>query len=298
MMLGKLGVWTIFEERSARESADLVKRIEQWGYAAVWLGEAFGRDIMAQSAWLLANTSSLIVASGIANIYARDPMATAGGQMGLNEQSGGRFLLGIGVSHQRIVADMRGHEYGKPIETMRNYLVAMKKAPYMAPKPAEAPKTILAALGPKMLALSRDQADGAHPYNVSPTHTAQARKILGPDKLLCVEQKIILETNADRARDAARKMLAMYLQAPNYLNNWKRMGFNDSDFQNGGSNRLIDDNFAWGDQSAVIQRIEEHWSAGADHVCVQSIDPNNPVGPIGLAITDEKLLALLGRLGS
>jgi probable F420-dependent oxidoreductase len=253
---------------------------------------------MAQSSWLLANTSSLIVASGIANIYARDPLATVGGQMGLNEQSGGRFLLGIGVSHQRIVAGMRGHEYGKPIETMRNYLAAMKKAPYMAPKPAETPKTVLAALGPKMLALSRDEADGAHPYNVSPAHTAQARKILGPGKWLCVEQKIILETNADRARDAARKMLAMYLQAPNYLNNWRRMGFNDADFLNGGSDRLIDDNFAWGDQAAVVNRIEEHWAAGADHVCVQSIDPANPVGPIGLAITDEKLLAQLGRLAS
>ena len=295
MKLGKLGIWTIFEEKSARESDDFAKRAEQLGYAAVWMGQPFGRDVMAHSAWLLANTSSLIVPTGIANIYARDPMTTRGGQLGLNEQSGKRFLLGIGVSHGNIV-NMRGHDYGKPIETMHHYLDGMKKAMYMPPQPNEQPKTIVAALGPKMLALSRDEADGAHPYNVSPTHTAQARKILGAGKLLCVEQKLILETNADRARDAARKMLSMYLKAPNYLNNWKRMGFNDSDFENGGSDRLIDDTVAWGDEAALIKRIEEHWEAGADHVCIQTIDPNQPVGPRGLAIADEKLMANLGRL--
>ena len=295
MKLGKLGIWTIFEEKTARECADFAKRTEQWGYSAVWMGEAFGRDVMAHSAWLLANTSSLIVATGIANIYARDPMTVHGGQLGLNEQSGDRFLLGIGVSHSNIVG-MRGHDYGKPVATMRTYLEGMKKAMYMAPKPAVQPKTILAALGPKMLELSRDEADGAHPYNVSPAHTAEARKILGAGKLLCVEQKLILETNADRARDAARKMLSMYLKAPNYLNNWRRLGFNDNDFANGGSDRLIDDTVAWGDEAALIKRIEQHWEAGADHVCIQTIDPSNPVGPVGLAIADEKLMASLARL--
>lgn len=137
----------------------------------------------------------------------------------------------------------------------------------MPPQPSEQPKTIVAALGPKMLALSRDEADGAHPYNVSPAHTAQARK-----------------------------MLSMYLKASNYLNNWKRMGFNDSDFENGGSDRLIDDTVAWGDEAAVIKRVEQHWEAGADHVCIQTIDPNHPVGPRGLAIADEKLMTSLARL--
>lgn len=153
MKLGKLGVWTIFESKTAAESAAFAKRVEQWGYSAMWMGEAFGRDILAHSAWLLANTSVLNIAPGIANIYARDASAMVGGQMGLNEQSGGRFLLGIGVSHRNIVADMRGHEYGKPIETMLNYLMAMKNVRYFAPPPAEKPKTILAALRPKMLAL-------------------------------------------------------------------------------------------------------------------------------------------------
>lgn len=295
MKLGKLGIWTIFEDKTAVESAALAKRIEQMGYSAVWTGEGFGRDVMALSSWLLANTSVLNVASGIANIYARDPMAMASGQMCLNEQSGGRFLLGIGVSHQPIVAGMRGHDYGKPIETMRNYLAAMKEAKYFSVPPAEKPKTVVAALRPKMLALSRDAADGAHPYNVSPAHTAQARKILGPGKLLCVEQKVMLETDPARARDAARKVLRIYMGLPNYLNNWRWMGFNDDDFANGGSDRLIDDTVAWGDQAAVIKRIEQHWEAGADHVCLQTIDPSNPTTPKGASIIDEKLLQNLAR---
>jgi probable F420-dependent oxidoreductase len=296
MKLDKLGIWTIFDEKTARESTDFAKRCEQLGYSAMWIGEAFGRDVLAHSGCLLANTSSLIVASGVANIYARDAMAMVAGQMGLNEQSGGRFLLGIGVSDRAVAASLRGHEYGKPVTTMGNYLAAMKAATYMSPPPAEKPKTLLAALGPKMLALARDAADGAHPCNVSPAHTAEARKVLGPGKLLCVEQKMILETNADRARDAARKVLRLYLQGVNYLNNWRRMGFNDNDFANGGSDRFIDDTVAWGNEAALAKRIEQHWEAGADHVCIQTIDPGNPVGPIGFSNADEKLMSSLARL--
>jgi probable F420-dependent oxidoreductase len=296
MKLGKLGVWTAFDELSATAGADLARRIEQWGYSALWLPEAFGRDVVAQSAWLLANTNSLIVAPGIANIYGRDPMMMRAGQMGLSEQSGGRFLLGVGVSHPMVVTKVRGHEFGKPIETMRNYLAAMNKAPYYAPAPAEAPKIILAALGPKMLELSRDAADGAHPYNSSPKHTAMARKIIGPGKWLCVEQKVVLETNPDRARDVARKVLGFYMTASNYQNNWLRMGFNADDFANGGSDRLIDDIVAWGDEGAIIRRIEQHWEAGADHVCIQTSRPDRPVGKLGFAEIDEKLLSSLARL--
>lgn len=295
MNLGKLGIWTICDNKTAAESADFCKRVEQWGYSAAWTGEGLGRDVLVNSAWLLANTSVLNVASGIANIYARDPFAMASGQIGLNEQSGGRFLLGVGVSHQNIVAGLRGHEYGKPLKAMHDYLAAMKNAAYFAPHPAEKPKTVVAALGPKMLELSRDEADGAHPYNVSPAHTAEARKILGSGKLLCVEQKLILDTNADRARDAARKVLALYLKLPNYQNNWRRMGFGDKDFENGGSDRLIDDTVAWGGQATLTKRIEQHWEAGADHVCIQAIDPQNPTNPIGMSNVDESLLQGLAR---
>ncbi len=296
MKLGKLGVWNAFDEFTAAAGANMARRIEQWGYSAIWLPEALGRDVIAQSAWLLANTSALIVAPGIANIYGRDPMMMHAGQLGLAEQSGGRFLLGLGVSHPRIVSDVRGHDFGKPVETMRRYLGAMKTSPYLAPAPAIAPRTVIAALGPKMLALSRDDADGAHPYNVSPAHTAMARGILGPGKLLCVEQKVVLETDPDRARDAARQALRFYIGISTYQNNWLRMGFTAADFENGGSDRLIDDTIAWGDEAAIIQRIEQHWEAGADHVCLQTIRADRPVGERGFACIDEKLLASLARL--
>ena len=298
MKLGKLGVWTVLEEKSARDGADMAKKFEQWGYSALWIGEGIGREIMGQSGWLLANTSSLIVAPGIANLYARDPLAMLGGQMTLCEQYPGRFLLGIGVSHKLIIDGLRGLKYGSPIETMSNYLKAMNAIKYNAPAPTEKPLTVLAALGPKMLALSRDLADGAHPYNVPPRHTAQARKILGPGKLLCVEQKLILESNPSRARDAARKALHFYFSLPNYTKQWLRMGFNEGDFANGGSDRLIDDTIAWGDEAALIKCVEAHWEAGADHVCIQTINPDNPASPAGLIQVDEKLLEQLARLAN
>lgn len=288
MKLGKLGVWAIFDTLTATEGAAYAKRIEQWGYSTLWLPEGLGRDAIQQSGWLLANTSALNVATGIANVYARDPMLMRADQLGLNELSGGRFLLGIGVSHAPMVVDFRGHDYGKPVETMRRYLAAMKAAPYYAPAPAAPPKTILAALGPQMLALARDEADGAHPYNVTPAHTAAARKILGPGKLLLVEQMVLLETDPARAREVARKTLIHYLNLPNYANNWRRMGYTQDEIANGGSDRLIDDTVVWGDEAAIIQRIEQHWEAGADHVCIQALNPDHAIS--------EKLLASLARL--
>src|SRR6185437_11202851 len=156
MQLGKLGVWAPMDVMTAAESAAFAQQVEGWGYAALWLPESRGRNVLAHSAWLLANTTELIVAPGIANIYARDPMAMANGQRGLNEQSGGRFLLGLGVSHRPSVEGIRGHVYAKPVATMRGYLEAMKAAPYGAPPPPEPPLTILAALGPRMLELSAE----------------------------------------------------------------------------------------------------------------------------------------------
>lgn len=296
MKLGRLGVWAGFDDLTATQGAAFARRIEQWGYSAVWMPEGFGRDVIAQSAWLLANTGSLVVASGIANIYGRDPMTMHAGQMGLNEQSGGRFLLGLGVSHGAIVNGVRGHDYGKPIETMHKFLAAMKTVPYNAPPPPETPQTVIAALGPKMIALSRDEADGAHTYNVSPQHTAEARKILGPGKRLCVEQMMVLETDPARAREAARKTLTFYFTLPNYVNNWKRMGFTDDDCANGRSDRLIDDTVAWGDEAALVKRIEQHWEAGADHVCIQPLSATADGKSVSPSGYDEKLLAGLARL--
>jgi probable F420-dependent oxidoreductase len=285
MPVGRLGVWSAIDGFPAAQAAALAQRVESWGYGALWVPEAVGREVFSSAAWLLANTRTLTIASGIANIYARDAVTAAAAQQGLAEQSGGRFLLGLGVSHIPLVRDVRQHEYGKPVSTMRAYLSAMAAAPYRSVAPASPPKTVLAALGPKMLQLSAELADGAHPYNVPPEHTREARAILGAGKLLCVEQGAILETDAAEARGRARRFLALYLGLPNYVNNWKRLGFADEDFAGGGSDRLIDALIAWGDERAIRSRLEAHWQAGADHVCVQAI------GREGAC--DERLLALL-----
>jgi len=284
MDLTRIGVWAGIDRLSAAEGAAFARRVEAWGYSALWIPEAVGREVFSASAWLLANTQMLAVASGTANIYARDAMSTAAAQKGLNEQSGGRFLLGLGVSHIPLV-EVRHHAYGKPVPTMRAYLTAMAQAPYHAVPPATAPKTVLAALGPQMLALSAELADGAHPYNVTPEHTRRAREILGAGKHLCVEQCAILERDPARARAIGRQFLAFYFGLPNYVNNWRRLGFADADFAGGGSDRLIDGIIAWGDERVIRERIEAHRQAGADHVCVQAVAPDGR--------TDERLLALL-----
>jgi probable F420-dependent oxidoreductase len=281
MELGKLGVWVSMDSMTAAAAA-FARRVEEWGYAALWIPESRGRNALAHSSWLLANTQRLIVATGIANIYARDPMAMANGQRGLNEQSDGRFLLGVGVSHRPMVQGPRGHTYGKPVATMRAYLEGMRNAPYQAPMPSEQPLTIVAALGPRMMALSSELADGAHPYNTTPQHTAQARSILGPGKLLCPE------ADPAAARCAAREALSRYLQLENYVNSWRREGFGDDDLAGGGSERFLDAMVAWGDERAIRARIQEHWDAGADHVCIQPISLEG-----SRQIADERILDLL-----
>ena len=260
MKLGKLGVWVSMDSMTAAAAAAFAKRIEAWGYAALWLPESRGRNALVHSSWLLANTQQLVVATGIANIYARDAMAMANGQRGLNEQSDGRFLLGVGVSHRPMVQGVRGHSYGRPVATMRSYLEAMQAAPCQAPMPREKPLTIVAALGPRMMALSSELADGAHPYNTTPQHTATARSILGPGKLLCPEVWVLLETDPATARNAAREALSRYLQLENYVNSWRREGFGNDDLAGGGSQRFLDAMVAWGDEDAIRARIQEPWA--------------------------------------
>jgi probable F420-dependent oxidoreductase len=292
MELGKLGVWTGMDSMTAADGATFAKRVAAWGYSALWLPESRGRNALVHASWLLANTDKLVVATGIANIYARDPMAMANGQKGLAEQSRGRFLLGVGVSHRPAVEGLRGHRYSKPVATMRAYLAAMREAPYPAPPPPERPLTVLAALGPRMLALAAEMADGAHPYNTTPEHTAEARRVLGPGKLLCPEVWVLLETDPAQARVCARAALSRYLQLENYVNAWHRQGFDDDDLAGGGSNRFLDALVAWGDERAIRDRIRQHWDAGADHVCVQPIPP-----PGSRAAVDDRLLDLLAPGG-
>jgi probable F420-dependent oxidoreductase len=291
--LGRLGVWASMDGMTATAAAGFAQRVESWGYGALWLPESRGRNVLVLAGWLLANTKTLIIATGIANIYARDPQATASGQQALAEQSGGRFLLGLGVSHVPLVEGLRGHTYGKPVETMRDYVEAMRRASYAAPPPAEMPKVVIAALGPNMLALAGSHADGAHPYLVSPAHTREARRILGPGKLLCPEQTVLADTDPTRARRIGRAWLGRYLETVNYRNNLVRLGFTTSDFGGGGSDRLVDTMIAWGDEASIRRRIDEHWTAGADHVCIQALNPNETTP----ALPDERLLAALAPKG-
>ena len=288
MKLGKLGVWAGLDGMTAADALAFAQRLEKRGYAALWTPESRGRNVLVNAAWLLAGTSSLVIATGIANIYARDAMAAASAQRGLNEQSGNRFLLGLGVSHKPLVSTLRGHAYGKPVATMRGYLEAMRAAPYQAPLPSATPRTVLAALGPKMLALAAEMTDGAHPYCVTPEHTAEARRILGPGKLLCPEVMVLLETDPAKARAAARTALSTYIQLENYANNWRRLGFTDDDLAGGGSDRFVDANIAWGDEGAIRKRLQLFWDAGADHVCIQSIHPTG-----SRATIDERIFDLL-----
>ncbi|MEM1230976.1 MAG: TIGR03620 family F420-dependent LLM class oxidoreductase [Pseudomonadota bacterium] len=280
MALGKLGVWYFFDGLPATAAASAAQRIEQLGYSALWIPETVGRNPLVHASWLLANTSTLTVATGIANIYHREPGVTLAGQNTLAEQSGNRFLLGMGVSHKPLVEGVRGLNYGPPVKTMRTYLEAMKTAPYQGVPPSEPPPTVIAALGPKMLELAASHCAGAHPYFTSPEHTAMARGILGPDPMLCVEQKVILETDPGKARELARPVASIYTGLPNYRNNWLRMGLEESDFENGGSDRFIDTTFAWGTVEAIKDRIRAHFDAGATHVCLQPVNPNGQFGDL------------------
>jgi probable F420-dependent oxidoreductase len=289
MNIGKLGVWTIVNLLSAPDSAAFARRVEKWGYGALWVPEITARDPLVTCSWLLANTTKLNLATGVVSIYSRDPYVAVNSQYALAEQSGGRFLLGLGVSHGPFVEGALGHKYEKPAAKMRSYLESMPRMRYMGPPPAEKPKTVIGALGPRMLEVAAAFADGAHPYNITPDHTAKARSVLGPGKLLCPEQMILLEKDPSTARAVGRKALALSLTLPNYRNNYLRLGFSEQDLDSGGSDRLVDAIVAWGDEKAIRDRIQQHWDAGADHVCIQPLRREG----VKLTADDEKVLELL-----
>jgi probable F420-dependent oxidoreductase len=211
-------------------------------------------------------------------------------QLTLSEAHPERFLLGLGVSHARLVQGIRGHQYERPYTAMRHYLNGMDEAAraYRATKPEARPPRVLAALGPRMLALAAERAQGAHPYLVTPEHTAKARSALGPNTWLLPEQAVVLERNPDQARAMARRHISRYLDLPNYTNNWRRLGFTDDDLVGQGSNRLVDGLVAWGDVEAVSKRVKDHLDAGADHVCIQVFDAE----PNGLPLRQWRPLAM------
>ncbi len=268
--IGRFGIWTsALDRQRATIVRQAVAEIERLGFGALWVGEAARREVFANASLLLSATQQLVVASGIANIWARDAMAMAAGQRTLSEAWDSRFLLGLGVSHDRLV-DPRGHRYERPLTAMRRYLDAMDRAPYLAPMPNPVAMTrVLGALGPRMLALAGEVTDGAHPYLVPVEHTEQARAILGSTKLLCPEVAVVVIPDPEAARRVARAHLATYLQLANYRGNLARLGFGDHDLTGGGSDRLVDALVAWGPAERVVRRVHEHLDAGADHVAIQ-----------------------------
>ena len=268
--LGRVGIWSFALQRlTASDAGAAMREFERLGYPTIWMPESVGsKEVFAHAALLLADSERAIVAPGIASIYARDPMAMAGGAKALADAYPGRFVLGVGVSHAPSVAT-RGGSYGKPVETMTGYLDAMDAASYAGPEPAEPVPLVLAALGPRMLELAAARADGAHPYFVPVEHTPIARERLGRDACLAVEQTAVLSSDAETARRIGRAFARHYLALPNYANNLRRLGWADEDIANDGSDRLIDAVVAWGDVDTIVERVRAHLDAGADHVCVQ-----------------------------
>ncbi len=270
--LGRVGVWLgALGWAPAAVEREVAAEVEELGYDALWYSEAHnGKESLSHGALLLAATRQIVVASGIANIWVRDPMAMKAGANALAEAFPGRFVLGLGVSHPPQLAP-RGHFYGRPVATMRAYLEAMDAAEYTGPLPAAPLPRLLGALRPAMLELAAAMADGAHPYLVPVEHTRRARAILGDGKVLATEQFVVLEDDPTEARRLGRKAIAWYLSLPNYTDNLRWLGFGDDDLAAGGSDALVDAIVAWGDEQAIRERVALHLEAGADHVCIQPI---------------------------
>lgn len=254
--LGKLGIW----QRASTLTPELASDVEKLGYGTVWIGSSpdGGLGIVDE---LLDATDHLVVATGIVNMWKDDAATVAASYHRIVARHPGRFLLGVGIGHPEATK-----EYKKPYDKIVEYLDQLDEAGVPTADRA------LAALGPKVLKLAAERTAGAHPYLTTPEHTREARKVLGDGPLLAPEHKVVLETDPDRAREiASATVKSPYLQAVNYLNNFRRLGFTDEDFADGGSRRLLDAVVAWGTPEAIGARIAEHLDAGADHVCVQGL---------------------------
>ncbi|MGW0837814.1 TIGR03620 family F420-dependent LLM class oxidoreductase [Streptomyces prunicolor] len=292
--LGRVGIWTASLDAVAPAAgAEIAAELEEQGWGTLWFGEAYGREAFSQAGLLLAATSRMRVATGIATIWARDAVAANAASRTLSAAYGGRFTLGLGVSHRPLVERVRGGSYGKPVAAMREYLTAMAGATfYAAEADAPRPPVLIAALGPRMLETARELADGSHPYLVTPAQTAEVRAALGPDKIVAVELGAVLTKDRETALRRAHAHLDIYTGLPNYRNNWLRGGFDETDLVRGGSDRLAESLVAWGDETAILDRVREHLDAGADHVCVQALMespfevPTEPWRELAPALTD------------
>lgn len=262
-----IGIWSgelrFGDEGEKREA---MAELEELRYTAAWIPDV-GGDVFGALRDLLDASASMVAATGILNLWMHEASDVGEGFAALEADFPGRTLLGIGVSHHLLIDTTHPGEYAKPLARTRAYLDRLDAA---SPTVASS-RRVLAALGPKMLDLARDRAAGAHPYLVTPEHTAVARAALGDGPLLAPEQHVVLETDAERARAVAREGLGVYLQLPNYVNNWRRLGFTEDDFADGGSDKLVDHVVVWGDEATIAARVQAHIDAGADHVCVQAV---------------------------
>lgn len=261
--LGRIGIWSAeLRHGDPGEVSAAAAELDELGFGALWIpGEASG-DLLGHVDLLLKATRRATIATGILNIWMHDAKDVAAWWRALPGDHKQRLLLGLGVSHGAII----GQAYARPLTAMKDYLAQLSG------EGIPADTMCLAALGPKMLELARDKTAGAHPYMVTPEHTAQARETLGPGPLLAPEQFVVLETNPERARDLARPFVKGYGNLANYANSWRRLGFADDDIAHG-SDRLIDALFAWGDADQIAGRVQAHFAAGADHVCLQVVAP-------------------------
>ncbi len=289
--LGPIGVWSGRLHRIAiNEASELAAEWEELGYGAIWIPEPpAGRDVLSFAAVLLGRTKKIVAATGIAVIWNRDPTAMVNSGRTLQEAHPGRFVLGIGVSHRNSVQG-RGGQYETPATAMREYLESMRSARYDGFPPGTQAPLVVAALGPRMTRLGAELADGVHPFLTNPVHTDATRQVLGDDPLLAVEQAVILSRSKEKAREAARENLARYLEWENYRRHLIRIGFTEDDLESGGSDRLIDGIYAWGDEADVERRVSEHFDAGADHVCLQIVPVEGADEPESLRLLASALL--------
>jgi probable F420-dependent oxidoreductase len=279
--LGPVGVWGHMDSLAIGELRQFARRVAELGYSALWVPETVGREPFVSLAAIsdIAADTGLHLGTSIASIYARDAVTTRTAAMALHELTGGRFILGLGVSHPHLVTKLRGHEYDRPVPAMRSYLEAYRSAPYKGPQLADGspPPVVLAALRSAMTRLAARAADGAFPYLATPSHVLGMRRTLdeaagdgkdAPRPFLAVTLPVVMETDADRARAAARAYLAPYLRTPNYRASWLEQDFAEPDWESPGSHRLVDAMVAHGDGDRITHRVREMRDAGADHVAL------------------------------
>jgi probable F420-dependent oxidoreductase len=279
MQLGSVGVWSGLLRRGDRQKAvEAAAELEELGYSALWFPGGGHADIVEHTWALLKATHTAVIATGIVSVWTHPAGATAEAHHAFNAAYPGRFLLGIGISHQPAV-ESAGITYEKPLQKLRSYLDELDAAPH----PVPIDERIIASLGPLSLKLSRDRSLGTHPYFMPVEHTRISRAAVGPDKVVAPEQMVVLETDPARARSIARAAMDRYLHAPNYVNNLLRLGYSDADVSNGGSDRLVDELIAWGGPDKISQRIREQHAAGADHVCIQVLTENPADLPSAMA---------------